>query len=193
MKSGQHESAVQYHSINLQYKPSDSPCGIRPWNALRTQYRRGTAAARRTGETMNLRKKVDRFYLDMVINELRLANQHDIYQSVTYNSILYLDIIAYHENCTVSYIADVLHVARSAVTLKVKELERQGLVTKTRSEEDGRVHYLKVNEKLLEEYKAYDRVLYGALDEVAEQYTPEQLAVFCGILDTINRRFSGED
>lgn len=141
---------------------------------------------------MDLKKKVNRFYLDMVINELRLANQAGMYQSVTYNSLLYLDIIAYRENCTVSYIAEALHVAKSAVTLKVKELERLGLVTKTRSEEDGRVHFLKVNEALLEEYKAYDRVLNSALDEAEAEYTPEQLEIFCGIMDKINRRFAEE-
>lgn len=141
---------------------------------------------------MDLRRKMDRFYLDMVINELRLAN-HDSYQRVTHNSLLYLDIIAYKENCTVSYIAEALHVAKSAVTLKVKELERQGLVVKTQSGEDKRVFYLTINETLREEYKAYDRVLYAALDEVEATYSPEQVRLLCDMLDTISRRFELEN
>ena len=141
---------------------------------------------------MDLRRKMDRFYLDMVINELRLAN-HDSYQRVTHNSLLYLDIIAYKENCTVSYIAEALHVAKSAVTLKVKELERQGLVVKTQSAEDKRVFYLTINETLREEYKAYDRVLYAALDEVEATYGPQQVRLLWDMLDTISRRFEQEN
>ena len=35
---------------------------------------------------MELKKMIDRFFLDMVINELRLANFND-FQHVTYNSL----------------------------------------------------------------------------------------------------------
>ena len=141
---------------------------------------------------MDLKKTVNRFYFDMVVNELRLAN-YNSYQSVTYNSLLYLDIIAYKEKCTVSYIADILHVAKSAVTLKVKELEKLGLVKKIQSSEDKRVHYLEVNETLLEEYKAYDRVLNGALDEVEKKYSAAELKILFDMLDTINRHFEREN
>lgn len=141
---------------------------------------------------MDLKKTVNRFYFDMVVNELRLAN-YNSYQSVTYNSLLYLDIIAYKEKCTVSYIADILHVAKSAVTLKVKELEKLGLVKKIQSSEDKRVHYLEVNETLLEEYKEYDRVLNGALDEVEKKYSAAELKILFDMLDTINRHFEREN
>lgn len=140
---------------------------------------------------MDLKKMVDRFYLDMVINELQLAN-YNHYQQVTYNSLLYLDIIAYKEHCTVSYIADVLHVAKSAVTLKIKELEKLGLVVKKQSEEDKRVYYLYVNEKLLEEYKSYDRVLYAALEEIQDTYPKKDIENLCNMLGTINKHFKEE-
>ena len=87
---------------------------------------------------MDLKKACDQFYLDLIINELRLMNSTNTSNNITYNSLLYLDIIGYKKNCTVSYIADVLNVAKSAVTLKVKELEKMGLVKKTQSEEDKR-------------------------------------------------------
>ena len=141
---------------------------------------------------MDLKQKMNRLYLDRVINELRLAN-YNSYQHVTYNSLLYLDIIAYRENCTVSYIAQVLRVAKSAVTLKVKELQRQGLVEKRQSSEDRRIYYLKVNETLREEYKAYDQVLYDALDELERTYSPDQVRLLCDMLDSINKRFQNEN
>ncbi|MBC8536011.1 MarR family winged helix-turn-helix transcriptional regulator [Feifania hominis] len=141
---------------------------------------------------MDLRQRMDRYYLDMVISELRLANRFHNIQHITYNSLLYLDIIAYRENCTVSYLAEALHVAKSAVTLKVKELEKLGLVTKTQSCEDRRVFYLHVNRELLAEYKLYDRVLYRALDEIEQKYTKDEIAVLCDMLDTINHHFMKE-
>lgn len=137
---------------------------------------------------MNLKEKMDRFYLDTIINELRLANNSS-YQNITYNSLLYMDIIAYKKDCTVSYLAEALHVAKSAVTLKVKELEKLGLVFKEQSREDKRVHFLRVNQEVLDRYKEYDAVLYGALDEVEERYQPEQIQLLMDMFDIINQHF----
>lgn len=137
---------------------------------------------------MSLKEKMDRFYLDTIINELRLANNSS-YQNITYNSLLYMDIIAYKKDCTVSYLAEALHVAKSAVTLKVKELEKLGLVFKEQSREDKRVHFLRVNQEVLDRYKEYDAVLYGALDEVEKKYQPEQIQLLMDMFDMINQHF----
>ena len=137
---------------------------------------------------MDLRQRMERLFVDMVVGELRLAHDNT-YQSVTYNSLLYLDLIAYTPDCTAGYLAETLRVAPSAITSKVRELERLGLVVRTRSERDKRVYYLHINEKLRAEYRAYDQLLYGALDELEERYTPRQVELLCGMLDTINRHF----
>lgn len=148
---------------------------------------------------MDLRGSMGRFYLGLVINELRLANG-SVGQGVSHNSILYLDLIAYTDRCTVSRLADMLHIARSAVTLKVKELEKLGLVTKTQSEEDRRVYYLHVNEKVRAEYRIYDRALYAVLDKVEGSYSPGEIDLLCRMLEDIHRslcelngREKGED
>lgn len=137
---------------------------------------------------MHIREQMERFYLDMAVNELRLANCSR-YQKITYNSLLYLDLIAYHENCTVSYLAEVLHIAKSAVTLKIHELEKLGLVEKRQSAADKRIYYLYVNQALLEEYKTYDNVLYSALDQLEKTYSSEQIDTFCRMLDSLNQAF----
>ena len=137
---------------------------------------------------MDLRQRMERLFVDRTVSELQLANS-DTYQSVTYNSLLYLDLIAYTPDCTAGYLAETLHVAPSAITSKVRELERLGLVTRTRSERDKRVYYLHINEKLRAEYRAYDRILYGALDELEARYTPQQVDLLCEMLDAINRSF----
>lgn len=137
---------------------------------------------------MDIKKQMERFYLDMVVNELRLAGSGR-YQKITYNSLLYLDLIAYKENCTVSYLAEVLHIAKSAVTLKIQELEKLGLVEKKQSNTDKRVFYLYVNRTLLEEYKTYDNVLYKALDKLEEAFSAEQMDIFCCMLEALNKQF----
>ena len=71
----------------------------------------------------------------------------------------------------------------------MRELERLGLVTHTRSERDKRVYYLHINEQLRAEYRAYDQILYGALDELEARYTPQQVDLLCEMLDAINRGF----
>lgn len=85
---------------------------------------------------MDLRQRMERLFVDRTVSELQLANS-DTYQSVTYNSLLYLDLIAYTPDCTAGYLAETLHVAPSAITSKVRELERLGLVTRTRSEREN--------------------------------------------------------
>lgn len=137
---------------------------------------------------MDLRQRMERLFVDRTVSELQLANS-DTYQSVTYNSLLYLDLIAYTPDCTAGYLAETLHVAPSAITSKVRELERLGLVTRTRSERDKRVYYLHINEQLRAEYRAYDQILYGALDELEARYTPQQVDLLCEMLDAINRSF----
>ena len=137
---------------------------------------------------MDLRQRMERLFVDRTVSELQLANS-DTYQSVTYNRLLYLDLIAYTPDCTAGYLAETLHVAPSAITSKVRELERLGLVTRTRSERDKRVYYLHINEQLRAEYRAYDQILYGALDELEARYTPRQVDLLCEMLDAINRGF----
>lgn len=135
---------------------------------------------------MNLKNFINQFYFDMTIHELQRMNESTNLPNITYNSILYLDMIAYVENCTVSFIANAMNVAKSAVTIKVNELMNLGLVDKVQSEEDKRINYLKVRPSVVEEYKAYDQTLYDALQKIEEQYSEKEIVTFCEMLKTIS-------
>lgn len=139
---------------------------------------------------MKLKNTINQFYFDMTINELRLLNANIYRPNVTYNSLLYLDIISYKKDCTVSFIAQSMNVATSAVTLKVKELIKNGLVFKKQSTTDKRVHYLFVNEEILNEYKIYDSSLESAINKIKSSYTAEQINTFCDILQTVSSYYS---
>lgn len=139
-----------------------------------------------------LKDTIDRYFYNMTTYELRLMNQKVISSDITYNSLLYLDMIAYQKHCTASWIAQTLQVSKSAVTVKINELIHQGLVCKTQSETDKRIFYLEVTEAAARLYQLYDKGLYAAISTVQKQYKPDEIAVFCRILNSLNDSYCKE-
>lgn len=131
---------------------------------------------------MNLAKVMDQFYYNMALTELRLINENKMYANITYNSMRYLDFIVYTENCTVSRLADLFCVSKAAVTIKVNELCRMGLVEKVQSEEDRRIYYLTVPPHVAEEYARYDRILVRAAERLEGKYSKQEIEQFCKML-----------
>jgi len=91
---------------------------------------------------MLLQNALNQYFYTMTINELQLMNTKFHSLNITYNSLLYLDIISYTKNCTTTFLAQSLRISKSAVTIKVNELVKQGLIIKQQSEDDKRVFYL---------------------------------------------------
>ena len=88
---------------------------------------------------MDLRKSLDKFYYSTALCDLRLMNKQFVDENITYNSLLYLELIfTMNGKCTASQIADLLHISKPAVTLKINELIRKGLVTKEPDPKDRR-------------------------------------------------------
>lgn len=139
---------------------------------------------------MKLKDSINKFYFDMTINELRLMNSKPLYPDITYNSLLYLDIISFQENCTVSYLAEALNISKSAVTVKINELIRQGFVKKTQSIKDKRIFYLSLNEKIIEEYKIYDQKLHETIKSIEKKYSEAEINIFCEMLDLMSKGYS---
>ena len=81
---------------------------------------------------MKLRKALNTFYYSTALCDLRLMNKQIVDENITYNSLLYMDIIyTMNGTCTVSKLAEMLHVSKPGVTAKINELLRQGVITKT--------------------------------------------------------------
>ena len=102
---------------------------------------------------MKLQQAILQFYYDATLHELRLMNENTLYPDISYHSLLYLDLIAYRENCTASYLAQALHVSKPAVTANINELIAQGLVVKTQSRDDRRVNYSTLSEPIQADYR----------------------------------------
>lgn len=64
------------------------------------------------------------------------------FSDITLNQILYLEMIARHEQPTFGDIAKRLEVTRPSVSAIVKKLISLGYVSKEQSPDDGRVYYL---------------------------------------------------
>lgn len=128
-------------------------------------------------------------YYETVLNELRLMNKTTISPNITYNSLLYLELIAYKEDCTVSYLAERLHVTKSAVTLKVNELIGAGLVQKTQSKADKRVYYLTLTDIAKNDYRNYDKPLQQAMERIKNKYSSTEIATVISVLNEIREEY----
>ena len=136
---------------------------------------------------MNLKKALDSFYYSTALCNLRLINEKFVDENITYNSLLYLELIfTMNGECTVSRIADLLNISRPGVTLKVNELIKQGLVTKTPDPNDRRKNYLTVNEDAVPQYKIYRYQDNEAVRRITDKYSIEEISMFCDMLDMIS-------
>ncbi len=130
-------------------------------------------------------KAVNKFYHDLAISELQLQNALRSGDKLTYNDILYLDIISAHSGeYTSTAIADMLHVSRPSVTKKVNELAEKGYITRKQSESDKRVYYLFINED------AYFDFCENSLESIiskklTEQFSEQELEILCKALSAI--------
>lgn len=140
---------------------------------------------------MKFKECVNRLYYEETIHELAVRNQ-TVKNSLSYNSILYIDTITYIPNCTVSVLAERLHISKSAVTMKVNELIRQGYIEKEQSCEDRRVFYLrprKCGEELFPEYNA---ALHVSETYLNEKYTEDEMKIFEQILNDATEKYIEE-
>lgn len=142
---------------------------------------------------MKIQEVVDRLYYDMALTELGMMKESSIGSHISYNSMRYLDLIAYRENCTVSYLAGALHISKPAVTMKVNELIRRDMVEKIQSEQDGRVYYLKVRPQVAEEYRGYDEKVKRASLKMEKHFEKEEIELFCNMLEAFSRFYLQEE
>ena len=128
---------------------------------------------------------MDRLWYEITVNQLR-NRQDKCMKDISCNTSMYLDLIKFRDKATVSSIADDLDISKAAVTMKVNELVKQGLVKKVQSEEDKRINYLEVTDTISEDYEIYFRPLRHAIETIREKYTQEKIDVFCEVLETFS-------
>ncbi len=137
---------------------------------------------------MDLRKTLDTFYYSAALCDLKLMNKEFVDENITYNSLLYIELIyTMNGTCTASKLAKLLNVSKPGVTLKLNELLKQGLISKTPDPNDRRKSYLTVNEEAIPQYKVFRHQDNEAIKRLTESFTTEEIEKFCQMLDTISQ------
>lgn len=136
---------------------------------------------------MKLRKSLDTFYYSTALCDLRLMNKEFVDKTITYNSLLYIELIyTMNGTCTASKLAELLHVSKPGVTLKLNELLKQGLIKKTPDQNDKRKIYLSVNDDAIPQYKVFRRQDSEAIKRISDRFTEDEITKFCEMLDIIS-------
>ncbi len=136
---------------------------------------------------MDLRKALDTFYYSSALCDLKLMNKQFADENITYNSLLYIELIyTMNGTCTASKLAELLNISKPGVTLKLNELLRQGLITKTPDPDDKRKIHLTVNEEAIPQYKVFRRQDSEAIKRITDTFTVEEIGKFCQMLDIIS-------
>lgn len=135
---------------------------------------------------MNISNEMNDFYYHMSLFELQAFREGELFKGLSYNSILYLNVIDLTKDCTVSKLAELLNITKSAVTLKINELEKQGVIIKTQSEKDKRVYYLSASPDMKRTFSLYDKAAVKIEKELKKTYSKEELQTFEKIMHTIS-------
>lgn len=141
---------------------------------------------------MRIKSTLQKFYYEMTLAELRRMAKSRMLPKLSYASLLYLDLIEMTPECTASRLAEILGISKPAITVKINELLRRGLIRKRRSDEDRRVYYIEVQPETVEEYQPYDMALKRGLSAVIRKFRPNDVEMFCRILETFGDGFNSE-
>jgi len=123
------------------------------------------------------------------LDEFNLIRDSEYGEKLSYINILHLYIISHTEKITASQLADKLKMSRPAITQKVNDLEKLGMVNRTQSAEDKRVFYISISDELKELLK--ESKMATVLDAVDENFPEEKKAVFAEVMDFMTNYVNG--
>lgn len=131
---------------------------------------------------MELDRFLSELFYKQSIEELKVMNDAG-FGNISFNDILYLNMISYVENCTASHIADTLNISRSAVTIRLNKMVKKGFVTREQSKDDGRVNIIVISHGIKKLFEEGDFLFTNAIKGVSEAFNEEEIETFCKILD----------
>lgn len=126
---------------------------------------------------MDLENEIDRFFVAKLISELRFVKRCS--WDVSYQSLLYLNLIRYCGGSTVGRLADILDIDKSTASRKVDALVRDGMVSKVRDGSDGRVHRLELTPEWSRMYDDDDVPYDRAVARMLSEFSEEEVSTVC--------------
>lgn len=112
---------------------------------------------------------------------------------MSYRDIMYINLIMFMDNCTVSKLAKMLNISKPAVTVRVNQLIEKGIVIKKKSKTDERVNILMISPEIYTMYGDEDRRINHSLAKLCEDYSPEDIAKFSEMLSSLSKNLVDPD
>ena len=112
---------------------------------------------------------------------------------MNYRDVMYINLIMFMDNCTVSKLAEMLNISKPAVTVRVNQLIEKGIVIKQKSKVDERVNILMISPKMYTLYGDEDRRINHSLTKLCEEYSPEDVAKFSEMLASLSKNLVDPD
>ena len=133
---------------------------------------------------MDRTERFRKIKLDMSLRELKRAQGN---LDLGYQDLLYMDIIYFHPNTTVSYIADVLNIAGTAVTVRLNRMEKNGWITRTRSDKDRRQYIISLTGDAMRMYQEYEDDWARRMDLLCKRYHEVQVDELLDMLEILTK------
>lgn len=146
-----------------------------------------------------IKEVMDRLRLISAIGDLATVNsdntkdKNDFFYNLSLNSLFYVDIIRFYDKITISKIANLIGVSKSAVTIKMAELEKKGYIIKEQDVEDKRVKYLRLSKNMQQVYDSFDDKELQVIVEINEKFSRNQINSFCEIGNFMCDRIQEEE
>ena len=119
--------------------------------------------------------------IDQYVDETRLhKSQHRLLMSLA----------ALGDPVSQKKLADYLNITPAAVAVTLKKLEKNGLVTKTISNEDNRFNNVTITDKGKKIVKESQKVCQNTDDVMCKDFTEEEILQLEGFMDRIQKNLS---
>ena len=119
--------------------------------------------------------------IDQYVDETRLhKSQHRLLMSLA----------ALGDPVSQKKLADYLNITPAAVAVTLKKLEKNGLVTKTISDEDNRFNNVTITDKGKKIVKESQKVFQNTDDVMFKDFTEEEILQLEGFMDRIQKNLS---
>ena len=134
---------------------------------------------------MDMESPMMRLYRFLSLEETELIRSQGLDFDLSYLDMVYLDLILLEARCTPSLIAERLGIARSAVTVRLNKLEKNGLIYRTRSDEDKRSSVLGLTEKGMEWFRPMFDEFESFEATIRSRFTDEEIGIVRRMIDCI--------
>ena len=122
---------------------------------------------------MDLLKDMEKLYAMIVANEFRSSSK-DGSIGWGYSTLVYLSVIRSLGSCTITQLAQALHLSKSTVSLKVDSMETDGLLEKVRRADDRRKVSIRLTDAAENLGKGYNGPYNRAAKRVKEEFTEDE-------------------